>query len=255
MNTVLLIEDEIYLLKELADTFPWDRHGFQLVGAVASIEEALEVYEKRRPDLIVTDIRLPGGSGLDIVRTCSPRAAIIITGHDQFDYARSALRLGVDDFLLKPIDDSELEEALRRVKLRLAGKKSDNPARLQPDTEESRDSRERHVIAAEDFIRRRYREDISLAEAAQELELSESYLSRTIKEFRNQTFVEMMTSYRLKLSLALLRDQRLRVGEIARSCGFQDQSYFARTFRRYYGVSPSRYRSSLKMNPLLDKEP
>ena len=118
--SVLLVEDERYLLQELKETVPWERHGFQVVGCAASAEEALELFPRLHPDLLVTDIRLPGGSGLELLRQTAPRASIVITGHDDFEYARRALRLGVTDYLLKPIDDRELEAALTRVQLKLS---------------------------------------------------------------------------------------------------------------------------------------
>jgi two-component system response regulator YesN len=249
MYSVLIVEDEPYLRQELVETVPWERHGFRVVAEAGTEEEAEALYQEHRPDLVVTDIRLPAGSGLDLLQRTSPRVAIVITGHDEFDYARRAIRLGVVDFLLKPIDDAELEGALRRCQLLLVGKPplpDTAPASLITDDMENYDSRERHVVAAEDFIRRRYREDISLSAAASELGLSESYLSRIIRDLRNRTFVEMLTSYRLRAAVELLGDQRLRVGEIASLCGFRDQGYFARTFKRSFGLSPTLYRSRIQ---------
>jgi two-component system, response regulator YesN len=256
MYRVLLVEDENYLLKELQETVPWERHGFTVVGCAATEEEGVRLFGTLHPHLIVTDIRLPGGSGLELLRRTGPAAAIVITGYDDFEYARRALRLGVADFLLKPIDDTELESALTRVQLELAGRRPlawDQQAGPDADGKAAElsgsrtDGRERHVLAAEDFIRRRYREEISLFGAAEELGLSESYLSRLIRELRGETFVELLTHYRLNAARSLLRDQRLRIHEIAELCGFQDQSYFARIFKRVYKVSPSNFRSQITL--------
>ena len=260
MFSVVIVEDEIFLRRELEETIPWSRHGFFIAGTAGSFAEAEKLFDNLVPDLIITDIRLPGGDGLDLIGRFSPRAAIVITGHDQFEYAHKALRLGAADFLLKPIDDDELEQALRKVQLSLAGTRlrsaapgaGPSPATSSPGAGIP-DTRERHAAAAEDFIRRRYRDDISLAETAEELGLSESYLSRIIRELRNRTFVEMLTSYRLEIAAELLRDQRLRIGEIARLCGFRDQGYFARTFKKSFDSSPTLYRSCLAENQALVK--
>ena len=252
--TVLLVEDENYLLKELEETVPWKRHGFTVAGCAVTEDEGVRLFESLHPDLIVTDIRLPGGSGLELLRRTSPPAAIVITGHNDFEYARRALRLGVVDFLLKPIDDEELESALTRVQLQLAGRHplpgGESTLGKPPEDGAEKspvqvDSRERHALAAENYIRRRYREEISLADAAKELGLSESYLSRLMRERRGRTFVEILTLYRLNAARSLLHDQRLRIHEIAERCGFQDQGYFARIFKRTYRISPSRFRSQL----------
>lgn len=232
----MIIEDETYLLRELIETVAWERYGFKIAGTASNAEDALLIYREHRPDLIVTDICLPGGDGLELIEKCTPAAAIIITGHDLFNYARRALRLGAADFLLKPIEDDELYAALRRVQVKLAG-----PA--EPRKGQHGVSREKHATAAEDFIRRNYKKNISLSEAAKELGLSESYLSRTIKEFRKRTFVDILTAYRLDIAAELLRDQRLRIGEVAELCGFRDHAYFTRIFKKKFGISPSRYSS------------
>ena len=248
MISVLIVEDEVYLLQELAETVPWKRYGFHVTAVTGSYEEAVTLYNLHRPDLVITDIRLPGGNGLDLLKVCRPRFAIVITGHDLFDYAHEALRLGVVDFLLKPIDDDELDRARRRVQILLAGGRGAGGREMETafqgeGDEERPDTRERHVRAAEDFIRRRYREDVSLEDAAADLGLSSSYLSRLIRDLRDRTFVEMLTAFRLQIAVELLRDQRLRVGEVAERCGFSDQGYFARIFRRHFGTSPTVFRS------------
>ena len=246
MYKVLIVEDEHYLRSELTHTVEWERYGCSIIGSVTDAESAKELSEKTKPDLVITDIRLPGISGLELLRDISPAAAIIITGYDQFEYAREALRIGVVDFLLKPIDDDELQTAIRKATLFLSGRRSENNRPTVPEPNSASapqiDNKNRHVNSARRFIQRHYKEDISLFQAAENLELSESYLSRIFKECTGNTFVEELTQYRISIASNLLLDHRLRIEEIAAMSGFRSAGYFTRIFRRYTGMSPSNFR-------------
>ncbi len=255
----MIVEDEVYLLKELEETVPWERYGMKVRGTAGNYQEAKEKINALRPDLVVTDIHLPGGSGLDLLQECNPRSSLVITGFDQFQYARQALRLGVVDFLLKPIDDTELDKALRKVQLQLVNTRYRISPEVPSDTKsrpltgrDPGDTRERHVLAAENFIRRNYKKDISLALAAAELQLSAGYLSRIIREIRGCTFVEILTAYRLQIAEELLKDSRFRIGEIAALCGFRDQGYFTKSFRKRFGYTPSVFRSNAQGQTVTD---
>ncbi len=245
MYKVLIVEDEHYLLQELTSTVEWERYGCIIAGTAVDGERAINQAEVIRPDLIITDIRLPGMDGLKLLKELLPPAAIIITGYDQFEYARDALRIGVTDFLLKPIDDNELHAAIRKATFFLSGQ--DIPAQGKPDLEEQSapsktPNRSRHITGAQRFIERHYQQDVSLLQAAEDLSLSESYLSRIFKEYTGKTFVEALTEYRLNIAKNLLRDPRLRIEEIALMSGFRNAGYFTRIFKRSTGMAPSHYR-------------
>jgi len=243
MYKVLIVEDEKYLLQELSRTFEWERYGCTIIGTAADGETARIIASQESPDIIVTDIQLPGMSGLDLLRELMPQTAIIITGHDRFEYAREALRIGVIDFLLKPIDDAELHSSVRKATIFLAGHEGnfENSPHV-PDATPAVDNKKRHVISARRFIERHYSEDISLLQIAQNLGLSESYLSRIFRECTGSTFVELLTEHRINVARNLLRDQRLRIDEIAEMSGFRTAGYFTRIFKRFTGMSPSRFR-------------
>ena len=120
MHKVLLVDDEVFARTGLRGLIPWKRLGFEIVAEAANGEEALQFIREEQPDLVVTDIRMPVLDGLELIRTvkerdiASPRF-IIISGYNDFKYAQQAVRFGVEDFILKPIDEAELTETLRRV--------------------------------------------------------------------------------------------------------------------------------------------
>jgi len=120
MHKVLLVDDEGFARTGLRGLIPWNRLGFEIVAEAENGEEALHMIREEQPDLVVTDIRMPVLDGLQLIRTvkeqdiANPRF-IIISGYNDFKYAQQAVRFGVEDFILKPIDEKELSDTLRRV--------------------------------------------------------------------------------------------------------------------------------------------
>ena len=238
MIRVMLVEDEAPLLRELRDTFPWDEHGCRICAAVSSLMEAKGAVDSQQPDLIITDIKLPDGNGIDFVADIAPAAAIIITGFHEIGLVQRAMRAGAMDFLLKPLDDAELHGAVNRaVRLVL----DQRPEAVVPL--ETGSSHPLLVRAALAFIRDSYSQRVSLHEAAHHLRVSESHLAQVFKTHTGTTFVQALTAHRMTVARELLRDHRNHVAEVARRCGYPDAGYFARVFRRFWGSSPRSIRS------------
>ncbi|KRF10074.1 hypothetical protein ASG89_00585 [Paenibacillus sp. Soil766] len=117
MKKVMLVDDEILIRETIRDNTQWEQEGFIYCGDAPDGEMALTLIEQLRPDIVITDIMMPFMNGLDlsaIVRERNPEVKIIIlTGHEDFGYARTALRMGVHDYCLKPICPSDLIQLLR----------------------------------------------------------------------------------------------------------------------------------------------
>ena len=121
---VLIADDELNICKLIKNIIDWDTLGLELIGFAYNGCESYDMIIKSKPDIVITDIRMPGKSGLDIIRECLEQGLdiqfIIVSGHAEFDYARQAVKYGVNDFLLKPVSREELNEALERVITRLS---------------------------------------------------------------------------------------------------------------------------------------
>lgn len=122
---VLLVDDEPPALEGLKLVVDWRQMGYQICGECDNGEEALNVIERMAPDLVITDIRMPGLDGLDLIkrvreRTINPPQFIIVSGFGEFDYARKALQFGIKHYLLKPVFAEELTEVLREIQPRMS---------------------------------------------------------------------------------------------------------------------------------------
>lgn len=124
MYKVIVADDEPLMLEGWKTMIEWNKFGYELCGAASDGEEALELVERIGPDLLLTDIRMPGLGGLELIRELSerrnlPLKSVIVSGYAEFDYARQAMRFGVDRYVLKPIVSEEIHELLQDLKLPL----------------------------------------------------------------------------------------------------------------------------------------
>ncbi|MBP1967858.1 response regulator [Paenibacillus aceris] len=119
MKKVILVDDEILIREVIRDTIQWEKEGFIYCGGAPDGEVALPMIEEFRPDILITDIKMPFMDGLElssIVRERFPEIKIvIISGHGEFEYARTALRLGIEEYCVKPFGSADLLEILQRV--------------------------------------------------------------------------------------------------------------------------------------------
>lgn len=116
---VFLVEDEIVTREGIRDAVDWAAAGYQFCGEAPDGELALPLIRERRPDAVITDIKMPFMDGLQLCRilreTLPLTKIIILSGHDEFRYAQEAIQIGVTDYLLKPVSPQDLVAALRKV--------------------------------------------------------------------------------------------------------------------------------------------
>lgn len=119
MYKILIAEDEWIIRNSLMEAIDWAKVGCEVVGGARDGQEALELIEQFMPDIVISDIKMDGMDGLELCKNInnlfSGIKVIFITGHSEFEYAQSAIKMGVKDFLLKPTDPDKLLEAVERV--------------------------------------------------------------------------------------------------------------------------------------------
>lgn len=121
MKKVILVDDEVFVRKGLLALIPWQELGYEVAGEADDGEEAMKLIDELNPDVVITDIRMPVMDGLRMIGTVRDSGGyipkfIIISGYNDFKYAQQAVRYGVQDFILKPIDEDEMTVALLRIK-------------------------------------------------------------------------------------------------------------------------------------------
>ena len=118
MISVFLVEDE-FIVREGIKNINWEAHGLSFVGEASDGELAFPLIKKKHPDIVITDICMPFMDGLELSRLIKkelPQTKILIlSGHEEFEYAKDAIQIGVEEYLLKPINSDELLQVVRRA--------------------------------------------------------------------------------------------------------------------------------------------
>ena len=128
MLKIFLAEDEVVVRETIKRMIPWEELGFELVGEAADGEMALPLLIRQQPDLLITDIKMPFMDGLTLARLAKKEMpglkVVILSGYDDFNYAKQAIGIGVEDYLLKPITKNALIERLSEIRSRYEHEKT-----------------------------------------------------------------------------------------------------------------------------------
>jgi two-component system response regulator YesN len=129
MYRVFLVEDEIVVREGVRNSIPWDKTPFVLCGEAPDGEIALSMIQDLKPDILITDIRMPFMDGLALSRVVKKTfpwiKIIILSGHDEFGYAREAISIGIEEYLLKPVSVEDMLETLKKVAKRIDDEKEE----------------------------------------------------------------------------------------------------------------------------------
>ena len=173
----------------------------------------------------------------------NPVSVIILTAYDTFSFVQRALRLGAVDYLLKPFHDGDLENAVTRMRKTIKHAPSADIARNIAELKKGTNSK--YVLEAMEYINTHYNEPvISMGSVAEHLGISEGHLSHTFKKETDTTLLNYLTRYRIHKAMALLKDCRVKVYEVAQIVGYRDIAYFSATFKKIVGMSPSGYQDT-----------
>ncbi len=243
---VLLVEDEEITLNELLITINWKDLGLSVIGTATDGIQGEKLIKELQPDIVISDIRLPGQDGLAMLSRCDVGYSIIISGYTDFSYAQKAIRLGVTDYLEKPCDTAELISSLKNIVLSLKEEEElKNKSKGKNEIIELPSDFSNHLIRMSiDYIHEHYKEPIGLHEVSKYTRTSENHLSTLFRETTGINFLQYLNGYRINESAKLLKTTSMNIGEIAEASGFPTPSYFTKIFKRFSGYTPTQYRDS-----------
>ncbi|MDV4149329.1 response regulator [Clostridium sp. AL.422] len=262
MKTKIIIVDDEYLIRNLIrNCIDWESLDIEIIGEASNAHECLSLIEKSKPDIILTDINMPLTNGLDMSKHLLEKypevKVIVITGYNEFEYAKRSIRLGISDFLLKPIDDDELKEVVLRLKEKIEKEKAEiNEFKSIKETigdlteimevEEGDDDKSVNINQIKKYIIKNIcNQALSLTSVAKHFYLNSSYLSRFFKEKTNENFGEYIIKTKMEIALKMLQNPNVKVYEVSKKLGFDDPNYFSNWFKKYSGQSIKSYRENI----------
>ncbi|MHC1750030.1 MAG: response regulator [Cellulosilyticaceae bacterium] len=252
MYKVLLIDDEVFIREGMRTIIPWAEYGCEIVGEAEDGEEGIEKIIQLKPDIIISDIRMPKKSGLDMiaeVKSINQNIQIIIlTGFRKFEYAQQAIRLGVLRFLLKPSKLDDIKEALAMAIKQLdAIPKSEENKSIVEEKENDRDGEKPQFLVKQaiDYINQNYSKKLDLQTVADSLYVSTWHLCKVIKKQTGTNFVDLLNEARIDNAKKFLVESNLKIYEIAENVGYTDTAYFSKIFKKITNQTPNEYRNKM----------
>ncbi|WP_261305607.1 response regulator transcription factor [Paenibacillus andongensis] len=240
MYKVILVDDERWVRVVLRKAVEQTRLPFKIVQECANGLEAMDALLEHSADLVISDVKMPIMDGIALAEQMTQVSAnlILVSGYDDFQLAQKAIRYGVKDYLLKPVEMEAMADCLGRW----MQDRTTNTARRLADSPLIGTDELSAIEQVQQFISSNLSRDISLTDAAALVHLNPSYLSQLFKQQTGGKFVDYVIEMRMEEAKKLLIKTSLRVSEISERLGYGDISYFSSTFKKLIGCSPLEYR-------------
>lgn len=269
----MLIADDEAVIRQGLVSLDWKSIGIDEVFSVSNGEEARELLQAVPVDIVIFDIRMPGMSGLELSEMIQENsldtAVVLLTGFSEFEYAVQAIRSGVYEYLLKPVNPREIMDTITDVKGRLEQKRYQRQVVREHESQEGKTDT---VSQVRNYFRRvsqntlniltdvaeTFCEPLSLNELSEKYHFTSSYISKKIRQETGYSFVDILNAVRLMNAASFLIAGE-KVNTACEKSGFNDQRYFSQLFRKTFGVSPSEYKklehesSDIRFGSVLEK--
>ena len=241
---VLIVDDEERIRQGMKKLLEAVIGGYQVVAEAVNGKKALECLLIHQVDFIITDIRMPEMDGMEFIRRVRNQLphipSFVLSGYDEYEYMRQALKSDVTDYILKPIDRVEFAQSLSKVNEIIGVRSTQENANSGKD---KNDKDRRQVIRrVKEIISQKLHEDVSLQSLADEVKYSYNHLSALFKSETGQSFSDYLMRLRLEKAKQLLNETNLKIYEIGTMCGYPNSKYFMSIFKEAVGLTPSEFR-------------
>ncbi len=241
---ILVADDERIIRKGIIAIINSAQMDWEVSGEASDGIDVLHLLEQEIPDVLITDIRMAQMNGIDLaklIRKQNPELSIIvISGYANFNFAKEAIDFNAVDYLLKPIDPEDLIKALKKAQCIL--KKCETAEQLSNGAISlENDSRYRKIIQeAIRYITMHYQSDLTMTKVAKKVNVSPNYFCELFKQETGVNFSEYLTRLRIQKAKNLLQSgDHLKIYEVSRLVGYNDERYFCKIFKKIEGTTPA----------------
>ncbi|MDV4150338.1 response regulator [Clostridium sp. AL.422] len=241
----IVAEDEYLIRQNLIKKIEALSIPLELVGEANNGDEAIKLVNELCPSIVITDIKMPGSDGLSLIKYIYHNypyiKILVLSGYDDFNYAKTALKYDAKDFLLKPVKIDELNSSLQNILVILDSENKENdyfsvdPHKLKPED---------LGALLEKYILNNYSSIDSIYDISDKFGFTNEYLIKILKKFTGDTPNKYLTKIRInKAKQLLINNPELEIKNICELVGYKDASYFSKVFKSNVGVYPSDFRN------------
>ncbi|PKY88281.1 DNA-binding response regulator [Falseniella ignava] len=248
MYKLLIADDESIIRKGIKKLVNYDNLNISEVLEAEEGQEAVDLANTHHPDIILMDINMPEMDGLTaakIIKDNNPNVYIIIlTGYDYIEYAQTAIRAKVDEYILKPISKKEIEYILKNAIDNIDSLRKEQSIKDLKQTENVEIDEENKLI--KEYIEENlFNIDLSLIKMSEDIGYNSNYLSVLVKKIYGIPFQDYINKKRMEKAKLLLLSTDMKNYEIAKSIGIEDVNYFMTKFKKYYNITPKQFKQGL----------
>lgn len=279
----LLIVDDEQIIREGLSSINWQEHGVSNVFVASNGKEAFNLFQRQKIHIVITDVKMPGMDGIELGKRIHAAESgvriIMLSGYGEFQYAKSALQFGALDYLLKPIEEEELIEAVKKAILELSvdkvkdlfSQKSERISELEVVLNEedkallqNYDGLLLHdklfadddsipkmgqgfsiqILMAINHINMNYALNLTVDSVADVVKRSKNYFSTQFKKELGISLIDYVNKVRIEHAKLLLKETGYLTYEVAERVGYSEYRYFCTVFKKYTGITPTQYREA-----------
>lgn len=240
MYKLIIVDDEKSIREGLAECYPWEELGFEVAAVFGDGKSALEYIERCCVDACLSDIRMPKMDGLQLAEQIFKEhpsvSVVLLSGYAEFEYARTAMRWGVKEYILKPVKYENIMDVFTELKQGL-----DVQAGVKAVDEPFVGYYDQIANQVCDYVRENYQK-ATLIEASELVALSPNYLSKIFKRKTGMNFSDFLLEVKMEKAARLLQDMTMKTYEVADAVGYDNPKNFTRAFKQYSGKTPREFR-------------
>ncbi|MBQ7986420.1 MAG: DNA-binding response regulator [Clostridia bacterium] len=240
MYRVAVLEGDGLEIKSVETGFNWAKYGMEVLDGFDDPKEMLSYLKTNDVDVIFTGIDMPNMTGFELIEEIKTKMGrddilfVIVSGNDDYEYMRKAIRLGAVDYLKAPVKNEKTDEVLAGLASALK-KLGKAPKRVEGRDFES-------LIG---YINENYSKNLHLEDLSRKFYFNPNYLCMLFRRRLDTTFSEYIKSVRMNRAKELFESRNITVSEVSGLVGYRDYSYFHKTFSAYFGITPAQYKKSV----------
>lgn len=242
MKKILICDDEAIIRMGIRKLLEQYRNDLEIRDC-ADGREGYKVMAVWNPDAVITDIRMPVMDGLAMIERAEEAGLtakyVVISAYRDFEYARTAIRCGVREYILKPINRFELTDCLERLlgEVGKTEKEGEEPAFAEDDGSIAKDNGS--IAKAIRYIENNFYRSISLEEVSRTVQMNSAYFSTLFRRQTGKKYIDYITDLRMKKARNLIQNTDLKIVDIAQMVGYSSTKHFARIYKEKYGTTPN----------------
>lgn len=249
--SAMIVDDEDNVRSLLKNCIDWSSLGIGIVAEAGTVGEAFtKLEEMPDPSIICADICMPVMNGIEFISELRKRSVsskiVVISGYNEFTYAQQCIRLGISDYILKPVNESYLYDTMKKICQQLGAADTDEVLNEPVNKIVITKHHNKTIEEIKKYTDEHFCEsNISLQLLADVFYLNPAYICRAFKQEFGETWVNFLTKLRMEKAIALMKTTDLKSYEIAESVGFTDAKYFSTCFKQYTGKKFTKFKQEI----------